>query len=161
MHWICLVMLQIFSLEQLQLDIWKQALNSLIAPSTAATIQLCPNLQKRLLRLLVITTPLEAPFQTYPHRPHLIVDWSGSKLFKSLYLKRDAYRGRAVDSGTIPLVRPYSVHYMHMLFTRQEDLKLSAIHMLRDRVNREWQICCGGVERHPFDISILLILATS
>ena len=35
------------------------------------------------------------------------------------------------------LFRPYSVHYMHMLFTRQQDLKLGASHMLCDRVNRE------------------------
>lgn len=94
----------------------------------------------------------------------LIVDWSGSKLSKSLYLKKDAYaylveadmdymlsyklfQKRGMNLGVIcaevdlwirepfRLFRCYTVHYMHMLFTRKDDLRLGAIHV-RDRLNR-------------------------
>jgi len=101
--------------------------------------------------LLIVYTPL-------------IVDWSGSKLSKSLYLKQDAYgylveaemdyilsyksfKKRGMNLGVIcaevdlwvrepfRLFRCYTVHYVHMLFTRKDDLRLGIIHV-RDRVNR-------------------------
>lgn len=102
--------------------------------------------------LLIVYTPL-------------IMDWSGSKLSKSLYLKDDAYgylkeagmeymlaysefkaRGMRLEvvcdevdlwvREPFRLFRPYSVHYMHLLFTERERLQLGAIHIIRDQVNR-------------------------
>jgi len=94
----------------------------------------------------------------------LIVDWSGSKLSKSLYLRRDAYdylckdgleymlsyarfQEEQRDLGVLcaevdlwvrepyRLFRAYSVHYMHLLFTQKERIKLGAIH-LRELINQ-------------------------
>lgn len=94
----------------------------------------------------------------------LILDWSGSKLSKSLYLQKDAYaylceadmeymlsykafkrQGKDLEvvcdevdlwvREPFRLFRAYSVQYMHMLFTRKDEIKLGAIHVT-DRVNK-------------------------
>ena len=96
----------------------------------------------------------------------LIVDWSGSKLSKSLYLKKDAYRylkdagqeymlsykvfkeaGKSMDvicdevdvwlREPFRLFRAYTVHYMHMLFEGKSALQSGTIHLARDAVNRD------------------------
>jgi hypothetical protein len=101
--------------------------------------------------LLIVYTPL-------------IIDWSGSKLSKSLYLRNDAYdylcrdgleyilsyskfKEEGRDLGVLcdevdlwirepfRLFRAYSVQYIHMLFTQKDTIELGAIH-LRELVNK-------------------------